>query len=51
MDEKKCNLCKLRSACKHFSAPFCPLLFYIVILAVLMLPAYLIWKSHSLLNF
>jgi len=47
---KRCQRCKLRSACKHFKTPFCPLYFYALLLAVVVIPAYLIISGLDLLN-
>jgi hypothetical protein len=47
---KKCQICYLRNACKHFKTQFCPLYFYVLLIAAVAVPAYLIISGLDLLN-
>ncbi len=38
-----CKRCKLKAACQHLPGPFCPWLFYLILILVIAVPAYIIW--------
>ncbi|MCW8824875.1 MAG: hypothetical protein OQK78_00475 [Gammaproteobacteria bacterium] len=47
---KRCQACRLSNACQHFKTQFCPLYFYVLLIALIAIPAYLIISGLDLLN-